>query len=401
VKGIITRLSAAQAASGIVNGIATPFFGAWLAWRGFSAGEIAVVLSAGLLLRIFVGPAAGIIADARNDRRGAMIFLYWVVFASYCAMALVGSRYVVATAAIVAPVASGVALPLLESVCVRLAGHYGYHYGKVRLWASSAFVLFNIVGGVCLWCFGTVAIAPLLALTSFLCIVTSTRLPSSPSLSHRVGGPLGLRKIVGETRELLCSPTFLLFLVAGSLAQGSHAFYYGYGGLHWRQLGYSGWLIGVIWPLGVFAEIAILRFSHRLQHMLKPGWFLFWGAAACTVRWAVMAFDPPLSVVIAAQFLHGFTFALSHLGAMFFILKAVPPRLAATAQSLYFMVYSGLVLGMATYASGMIYESFGGRAYLLMSAMGLLAMGFAVLLSRVWHGKSILRHGSTEFIDRI
>jgi PPP family 3-phenylpropionic acid transporter len=99
--------------------------------------------------------------------------------------------------------------------------------------------------------------------------------------------------------------------------------------------------------------------------------------------------------------MHGATFPLSHLGAMFFIKHAVPHRLAATAQSLYFVCYSGLVLGLATYASGMIYASYGGRAYLLMSAMGLAAMGLAALLARIWDGKHILQGGSEEHIDTI
>ena len=98
------------------------------------------------------------------------------------------------------------------------------------------------------------------------------------------------------------------------------------------------------------------------------------------MRWTILAFDPPLPLVVFAQFLHGGTFALAHLGAMYFILRAVPPRLAATAQSLYFVCSAGLMMGIATLASGSIYAAYGGRAYLLMSAMGAVAMGLALLL---------------------
>ena len=51
----------------------TPFFGAWLAWRGLSPGQIGVLLATGMLLRVLVAPITGLVADARNDRRGMML----------------------------------------------------------------------------------------------------------------------------------------------------------------------------------------------------------------------------------------------------------------------------------------------------------------------------------------
>jgi MFS transporter, PPP family, 3-phenylpropionic acid transporter len=74
---------------------------------------------------------------------------------------------------------------------------------------------------------------------------------------------------------------------------------------------------------------------------------------------------------------------------MYFILKAVPPRLSATAQSLYAVGSSGLALGLGTLASGPLYAAYGGRAYLLMSAMGLFALLFALWLNATWSGGRI------------
>jgi PPP family 3-phenylpropionic acid transporter len=399
MQSIGNRLNMAQAASGMVSGIATPFFGVWLAWRGLSAAQIALVLSAGLILRTVIGPLTGIVADARNDRREMMLYLYGAVTASYAAMTAAASTATVMVAAILAQIASGAALPLLESVSVRLAENNGLQYGRVRLWASSAFVLLNVLGGVFMWRYGTRTVAPALVFTSALSILAAWRLPAIMTPHHVGDFVSGLIETGRETRELVRSEPFLLLLAAGSLAQGSHAFYYGYGGLHWHTLGYSGLLIGIIWPLGVFAEIAILMFSRRIMTVLTPPRLLFWGGTACLVRWTILAFDPPLAVVVLAQFLHGFTFALTHLGAMFFIYRAVPARLAATAQSLYFVCYSGLVLGIATSFSGIIYAAAGGRAYLLMAAMGAAAMMFAVLLTKRWTGGRIIADGGNENID--
>lgn len=130
-------------------------------------------------------------------------------------------------------------------------------------------------------------------------------------------------------------------------------------------------------------------------------WLLALGGISCVARWTLLAFDPPLPVVIVAQLLHGGTFALTHLGAMYFVLQAVPPRLAATAQSLYAVGNAGIVMGIATWASGPLYASYGGKAYLLMSAMGLISVVFTLLLARAWGGARILEDRHDEDLAMI
>jgi PPP family 3-phenylpropionic acid transporter len=146
----------------------------------------------------------------------------------------------------------------------------------------------------------------------------------------------------------------------------------------------------------VFAEIALMSFSLRVFRAIGATRLLVLGGMGCVLRWTILAFDPPLALVIIAQILHGATFALAHLGAMYFILKAVPPRLTATAQSLNSVCSAGMVMGLATFASGPLYASFGGLTYLLMSAMGLGATIFALWLDKSWHGARITQHGDTE-----
>ncbi|MGD0142352.1 MAG: MFS transporter [Rhizomicrobium sp.] len=400
-RGVALRLALAQGASGLIGGAGTPFFGAWLGWKGLSPTEIGTLLSAGLLLRVAVLPMTGLIADARNDRRSVMIALYLVVTAGYLALNAVNTPLLLFVAAVPASVALGAVNPLLESVSVRLADRFGFDYGHVRLWASTAFVAGNVVAGACVSLFGLVVIAPWLAVAIILNVIAVYALPAAPTTRERGNLRVRMGATFAEAHELMRSRIFLLFLVAASFDQGSHALYYALGGLHWRALGYSGTLIGFIWPLGVLAEIALFSVSLKLFRRVGAMTLLIAGTLACAVRWTILAFDPPLPFVIVAQLLHGGTFALAHLGAMYFILKAVPPRLAATAQSLYAVCSAGLVMGLATYASGPLYAAFGGRAYLLMSAMGCVALIFAVLLARSWSGARITQSVSEEALDTI
>jgi PPP family 3-phenylpropionic acid transporter len=401
MNGVAFRLSFAQAASGIIGGAATPFFGAWLLWRGLSPAEIGAVISAGTLLRVLVVPVSGMVADARNDRRAMMLLFNGVMFLGYAALNLVTAHPAIAIASIAAAVAGGATSPLMESVTIRLADRYGFDYGRVRLWCSTLFVVGNVLSGLAVQRFGLIVIAPWLTVALVWNLVAVYLLPKPPADRPRGEFILRLRATLAEAHELVRSRVFLVFLLAASLDQGSHAFYYTYGGLHWRQLGYSGGLIGAIWPLGVFAEIALMSVSLKVFRALGSTRLLLFGALGCVLRWTILAFDPPLPFVIFAQILHGATFALAHLGAMYFILKAVPPRLAATGQSLYAVCSSGLAMGLATLASGPLYAAYGGRTYLLMSAMGAAAAVFALLLGALWNGAPITRRAADEIFDTI
>jgi PPP family 3-phenylpropionic acid transporter len=398
---VAVRLAFAQGAAGLIGGVTGPFLGAWLSAHGLDAVAIAALFASGRLLLVFVGPTTGIIADARNDRRTMMLILYLVMFLGYGALNIVTSQTAIFFGAVAAALAGGATWPLLESVSVRLSERYGFDYGHVRVWGSASFVAANILSGAAKSIFGIDMVPRWLTVVLVLNIVAIVLLPAPPPDRPRPDFRVRWSATFAEARELMRSTPFLLFLAAVSFDQGSHAFYYTYGGLHWLKLGYSGWLVGWIWPLGISAEIVLMSFSLRVFRYFGSTNLILCAGAACVLRWTIMAFDPPFPFVIFAQFLHGATFAMAHLGAMYFILKAVPPRLAATAQSLYAVSSAGIVMGVATLASGPLYAAYGGRGYLLMSAMGAMSLLFAWLLGTAWNGERITHHGVEEALDVI
>jgi MFS transporter, PPP family, 3-phenylpropionic acid transporter len=63
----------------------------------------------------------------------------------------------------------------------------------------------------------------------------------------------------------------------------------------------------------------------------------------------------------AIQPLHGLTFALLHLANMRVLAETVPPRLAATALTLYGTVGVGAAVALLTLVSGSLYAKFRGK----------------------------------------
>ena len=105
---------------------------------------------------------------------------------------------------------------------------------------------------------------------------------------------------------------------------------------------------------------------------------------AATLRWGLMAADPPLWATALLQTLHAMSFGAAHLASIHFMTHAAPEDRAATAQGLYAAVVTGLVLGGATIALGPLYRTFGGEAYGAMPGLALIGAGSAFLLIRRW-----------------
>jgi PPP family 3-phenylpropionic acid transporter len=172
--------------------------------------------------------------------------------------------------------------------------------------------------------------------------------------------------------------------LSSSMVQGSHAVYYGFSTLEWRAAGLSGTLIGVLWALGVLAEILLFAFSARLPASLRPTVLLAAGAVGAFIRWGAMAFDPPVAALLPLQILHGASFGAAHLGAMGYLARGVPRELAATAQGLV-ATWSGIVMATAIGVSGVVYAASGAGAYLVMAAMASIGFVAAVIAGRWWN----------------
>jgi PPP family 3-phenylpropionic acid transporter len=151
--------------------------------------------------------------------------------------------------------------------------------------------------------------------------------------------------------------------------------------VEWRAAGFDGTLIGALWAIGVVAEIALFAWSGRLPAALRPAALLAIGGAGGVLRWAAMAFDPPVVLLVPLQVLHACSFAAAHLGLMGFMARSVPRELAARAQG-YVATLSSLVNASATLASGFVYATVGSQGYLLMAAMALVGVVSAVYASR-------------------
>jgi PPP family 3-phenylpropionic acid transporter len=379
------RLGVLYAALFFVVGCYLPFMPVWFHWRGLDAGEIAVLLAAPLFTRIFFTPLVGFAADLAGSRRNIVVALAWGSLLSLLRLWAANGFWQMLLASILLAINWTTITPLIETVATSGIRNRTLDYGRVRLWGSLSFIAASLLSGVVIGKIGPEVVLPILVAGTALIVVGAQLLPRE--LGNQGGAPSKLRGLkLADAFRLIHAPLFLLFLLAASLIQASHALYYGFGTLHWRAQGIPDSAIGALWSVGVIAEVALFAVSARVIAYVGTARLLMLAGLAATLRWGVMAIDPPLFLLGPLQMLHAMSFGAAHLAAIHFLAHALPENRAATAQGVYAAVVAGLALGTVTVASGPLYESFSGAAYGAMAVLALAGAAGAYLLAQRWRG---------------
>ncbi len=380
------RLAFLYAALFLVVGCYLPYLPIWLHWRSLDADRIAVLLAAPLFTRILFTPAISFAADRMGGRRTILIGLAWGSLLSFLLLWAANGFLAMFLATVLLAVNWTTIMPLIETVAVAGIRTGALDYGRVRLWGSLSFIAASLGAGIAIGRAGPQVVLPLLVAATGLMVLGAHLLPrelarQSPSAAEP---PRGLK--LADALDLVRAPLFLLFLFAASLVQASHALYYSFGSLNWRAQGIPDGAIGALWSVGVVAEVALFAVSGRVIAYCGTARLLMLAGLAATLRWAVMAVDPPLWATALLQTLHAMSFGAAHLAAIHFMTHAVPEDRAATAQGLYAAVVAGLVLGLVTIACGPLYRMLSGEAYGAMALLALIGAVSAFLLMRRWHG---------------
>jgi len=72
--------------------------------------------------------------------------------------------------------------------------------------------------------------------------------------------------------------------------------------------------------------------------------------------------------------LHGLTFGAVHIATMYFIMETVPEERIASAQGVGF-VLAGVVMAVAVFSSGFIYQTYAANGFWIMTMVAVLALG--------------------------
>jgi MFS transporter, PPP family, 3-phenylpropionic acid transporter len=375
-------LGALHAASFGGIGIYVPFFPIWLESRGLPAAWIGLVLALPIVVRIVVTAPLMALADRGPGARRLIAAACLGVALVYLALLAAREAAAIALLVVVMAVAQAPIVPAADLVTIQaIRRDRRLDYGRVRLWGSIAFLLASIGGGYLLEVLPPDAVIWFLFSLAVTAMATAWAVVPDSAPAHAEADPA--RPAPGAA-----IPRALWFVIAAcACTQASHAALYAFGSIHWRDLGVSSATIGLLWAIGVVAEILVFAFLGRSvgRGSAALGLILI-GAGAGVFRFAALAFDPGLTATFALQALHGLTFGATHLGAMGALAQLAPEGSRGRAQGLMASAHA-LAMAAATGLSGLLFRAAGPMVFLAMAPLAGAGFAFALLALRAGRGQ--------------
>jgi PPP family 3-phenylpropionic acid transporter len=349
------------------------YFPLYLARRGLGAGEIALVLSLPQFARVFAPAAWGWLADRWGAQRGIVAFSCAVMAACLAAVPFASGTLAIAVLIASMSVLSAGALPLVETLALAALAANPGRYGPIRLWGSVSFMLVVLAGGVWLDFRPVDALPWALVLLALVSLGASLALPRAEPPARSV-----------SRAPVLRSPGVRPLLAAGFCMAAAHGVLYAFLTLHLKNSGYSGTQIGLLWALGVLAEIAVFLWLPALFRRYRLAPILLFSLGCAVVRFLATAWlAGALWILVLAQLLHAATFGAFHAASVAAVSRAFPPSARGLGQTLFSSLSYGAGGAAGALVGGWGWQTGGpAMAFSLAAAAALAGAFFAWQLKR-------------------
>lgn len=349
-------------------GAFSPYFGLYLQSLSFSAWDIGLLMSQMQLMRLFGPYVWGALAD-RAARRVPIVRLAAAVSLIGFAAFFFASDFVALLIAMAMMAFFwSAALPLVETITFDHLRDEVSRYSRIRVWGSVGFIAAVM---------GTGALLDFLPLPSLLWVcllmlggilVCAVAVPEAP-LHNASGTAMPVSRI-------LRLPYVQALLGASFAMSAAHGAFYIFFSIHLAEHGYGNTLIGVLWSLGVLAEIVVFMVMSRLMRSYSLRLILLASFAAAVLRFLIIGWGvESLLLISVAQLLHSMTFGAYHAASIAAVNRWFPGRCQARGQALYSSLSFGAGGLLGGLFSGWSWEALGSAmTYSVSAAFALLGL---------------------------
>lgn len=348
-------------------GVWLPYWPLYLQDLGFNAEKIGYVAGAMMATKIIAPSIWGYLTD-RSGRRmtiirmGALLSLLvfgalWYSQAFFWLM-LVVTGFSFFWNAILA-----------QFEVVTLSHLSGRHqrYSLIRLWGSIGFIAAVGLLGL-FFDFFAVSWLPWFVLCLLAGIWLSSMLVSeSTETSGHDHGSLTLMAVLRR-------PPVIIFFIVCFLLQASHGPYYAFFSVYLEDHGFNRTVTGLLWSLGVVAEVLVFIVMHRLMNRFSLYQIMMVSLLLSMLRWWMIAYlVENTAALIVAQVLHAASFGSFHAFAVEMIRRIFVGGLRGQGMALY----SGLSFG----AGGAVGAVLSGWVWEYDARLTFVVAGFTCLLA--------------------
>ncbi|MEZ5659199.1 MAG: MFS transporter [Burkholderiaceae bacterium] len=318
-------------------GILSPYLSLYFRDAGFSVAQIGLLMTVPQVMRI-VSPAFwGWLADRRGDVRLLLRASALLALLAVAAIPVAtGAGLTIAAVALgVLSFSAGAQVPIGEALTLKATGGDAGGYGRVRLWGSIGFILGVVGVGAVLDRFGRGGLPGWMAL-ALVGLSVSVWFIRSPVAQ-------GSRAASARMSHRFREPAVIGFFLANALMIFAHAALYVLYSLLLVRHGYGETAIGLLWALGVIAEIILFRVQRPLFDWQPAVNLLVISLLVAALRFTVIGLaDGALVILVVCQIAHAITFGLHHSAVMRVLHEWFDSAEQGRAQAAYLAISYGV-----------------------------------------------------------
>ena len=360
------RLSGVYFVYFAIVGALFPYWGLYLEEYGYNPRDIGILTAIPLVTRIVAPNLWGWLADSTNK---PLLLIRLGAFGG--AFGFMGVQFhqgfwFLALAILFYSFFWNAVLAQYEVVTLRYLGDYPFKYSRIRLWGSIGFIVAVIALGVIFDYVAFSWLTPVVLVLMWLLFACSCSLPALPPSNSEIE--------TGQFFKRLRRPTFLLVFFILFLLQFSHGTYYTFYSIYLKSYDYSNFVIGLLWSLGVVAEIVLFFYMPKILHSVSLFVLLSSNSLITAVRWWLIGtFPESLPVLLFAQLLHAASFGAIHAFAIEYIRRNFTQSEQSHGHAFYSAIGFGVGGALGAYVSGEIWLFSAELAYSVACASALLA----------------------------
>jgi MFS transporter, PPP family, 3-phenylpropionic acid transporter len=355
-------------------GAFAPYFTLYLQSLGLTAPAIGTLMSLMVAMRLLAPNLWGWLADRIGRQVVVVRVSALLAIAGFLLFFVARGFWALFTAMAVMSFFWSASLPLVEALTLRHLEGRAEQYGRIRLWGSVGFIV--AVLGTGAW----LDIAPLSSLLWVnLGLLIGVLFCAGFLADARA---LAVHGVPQSLRSGLMRPEVLALLAACFFMSAAHSPFYVFYSIHLVDHGYDKTSVGVLWSLGVLAEIGVFLAMPRLMRVWSLRAILMASFVLAVIRFLMIGWGADiLGLLLFAQLLHGATFGAYHAAAVAALNRWFPARQQARVQALYGSISYGAGGMLGNIVSGAVWEWLGaGPTFTL----GAVFAAFSVLFA--WHG---------------
>lgn len=369
-------------------GIFLPYFSPFLLAQGFNPQEVGFLLAAVMASKVIGPPLLGWWVDHHNRILPALrlmtiasILLFSLVFVLKSTQASFGFWLVTLG---LFGLAWQPLLSQLDVLTLRLVAGRPQVYSSLRAWGSIGFIVSSV--GLGFMINGLTPAAQSVWISSLLMVALLGLWLLLQGLQEPIAQPSPdfAALVLAESRprfwQKLQNPALMGFLVMQFLVNVAHGVYYAFFSVYLAEQGYSSGAIGLLWALGVVAEIILFFVLPRFLHRYSYTHLFAIALGLMALRWVLIGTQiDSLGWILFAQILHAASFGLTHAVGIAVIHRQFTGRMQSRGQAVFsgFSYGGGSAVGLML--AGWLWTYWGATASFLMMSLISIAAGFMLL----------------------